>query len=76
MQLWIGTQIQLGEDCILMFIKNPKIKPKMKDTVEVLAANGGALGLTLTQCNEILQFISLALAIGFTVYKFAKGKKK
>tara|TARA_R100001129_G_scaffold161825_2_gene126869 strand:+ start:581 stop:739 length:159 start_codon:yes stop_codon:yes gene_type:complete len=52
------------------------MKPAMKDTVEVLAANGGALGLTLTQCNEILQFISLILAIGFTVYKFAKGLKK
>ncbi len=48
----------------------------MKDTVEVVAANGGALGLTLTQCNEILQFISLTLAIAFTVYKFAKAKKK
>lgn len=48
----------------------------MRDTIEVVAANGGALGLTLTQCNELLQFISLALAIAFTVYKFAKGKKK
>ena len=49
---------------------------EMKDTVEVIAANGGALGLTLTQCNEILQFVSLSLAIAFTVYKFAKAKKK
>tara|TARA_R110000751_G_scaffold141925_1_gene245414 strand:+ start:323 stop:481 length:159 start_codon:yes stop_codon:yes gene_type:complete len=48
----------------------------MRDTIEVVAANGGALGLTLTQCNELLQFISLTLAIAFTVYKFAKGKKK
>jgi len=47
-----------------------------KDTVEVLAANGGALGLTLTQCNEILQFISLGLAIGYTLYKFRKLTKK
>ena len=28
---------------------------ELKDTVEVLAANGGALGITLTQCNELLQ---------------------
>jgi EamA domain-containing membrane protein RarD len=48
---------------------------EVKDTVEVIAANGGALGLTLVQCNEILQFISLSLAIGFTIYKFIKKKK-
>jgi len=48
---------------------------EMKDTVEVFAANGGALGLSLTQCNEILQFISLSLAIAFTIYKFLKKKK-
>ena len=39
---------------------------EVKDTVEVIAANGGALGLTLVQCNEILQFISLSLAIART----------
>ena len=48
----------------------------MRDTIEVVAANGGALGLTLTQCNEMLQLVSLTLAIAFTVYKFAKGRKK
>ena len=48
---------------------------ELKDTVEVMAANGGALGLTLVQCNEILQFVSLVLAISFTVYKFIKKKK-
>tara|TARA_R110002153_G_scaffold69147_1_gene183132 strand:- start:884 stop:1039 length:156 start_codon:yes stop_codon:yes gene_type:complete len=47
----------------------------LKDTIEVMAANGGALGLTLIQCNEILQFISLSLAIAFTIYKFIKNKK-
>jgi len=52
------------------------MKPAIKDTTEVLAANGGALGLTLTECNELLQFISLSLAIAFTVYKFAKARKK
>ena len=48
----------------------------MRDTLEVVAANGGALGLTLTQCNEFLQLISLALAIAFTIYKFIKSKKE
>lgn len=48
----------------------------MRDTVEVVAANGGALTLTLTQCNELLQFVSLSLAIAFTLYKFLKARKK
>jgi EamA domain-containing membrane protein RarD len=48
---------------------------ELKDTIEVMAANGGALGLTLVQCNEMLQFVSLSLAIIFTVYKFIKKKK-
>lgn len=48
---------------------------ELKDTAEVIAANAGALGLTLVQCNEILQFVSLVLAISFTVYKFIKKKK-
>ena len=48
----------------------------MNDTIQVVAANGGALGLTLTQCNEMLQLISLTLAIAFTVYKFVKAKNK
>ena len=52
------------------------MKPALKDTAEVLAANGSALGLTFTQCNEFLQFVSLTLAIAFTVYKFAKARKK
>jgi len=51
------------------------MRSEVKDTVEVLAANGGALGLNLTQCNELLQTISLILAITYTVYKFLKLKK-
>tara|TARA_R110000765_G_scaffold406722_1_gene503786 strand:+ start:337 stop:480 length:144 start_codon:yes stop_codon:yes gene_type:complete len=47
----------------------------MRDTVEVIAANGGALTLTLVQCNEMLQFVSLSLAIVFTIYKFIKRNK-
>jgi EamA domain-containing membrane protein RarD len=51
------------------------MKTELKDTAEVIVANAGALGLTLTQCNEILQFVSLSLAIAFTIYKFIKKKK-
>jgi|TARA_R110000744_G_scaffold277501_1_gene389891 hypothetical protein len=49
---------------------------ELKDTVGVLGANAGALGLTLTECNEILQFVSLSLAIIYTVYKFYKFYNK
>ena len=56
-------------------ISNKKMKAEVKDTVEVVAANAGALGLTLTQVNEMLQFVSLSLAIAFTIYKFIKKKK-
>ena len=48
----------------------------MKDTVEVLAANGGVIGLSLSECNEYLLFISTTLAIFFTVFKFYKLRKK
>jgi hypothetical protein len=50
-----------------------------KDIIEVGAANGGVLGLSLTECNEILLFISTSLAIIFTLFKFYKSfnaKKK
>lgn len=52
------------------------INSNMKDTVEVLAANGGVIGLSLSECNEILLFISTSLAIIFTIYKFIKLKNK
>ena len=44
----------------------------MKDTTQVLLANGGASATMLTECNNILTFVSLALAILFTIYKFYK----
>ena len=47
----------------------------MKDTTEVLIANGGVIGLSLGECNEILLLISTSLAIVFTIYKFIKLKK-
>ena len=52
------------------------MKENMKDTVEVLAANGGVIGLSLSECNEYLLFISTSLAIIFTIYKFLKLYKK
>ena len=48
----------------------------MKDTTEVLIANGSVIGLSLGECNEILLFISTTLAIAFTVYKFIRLKDK
>ena len=48
----------------------------MKDTVQILTANGGAIGVSLANINEMLTFLSLALAIVFTIYKFIKLKKK
>jgi|TARA_R110001583_G_scaffold181725_2_gene339075 hypothetical protein len=47
-----------------------------KDTAQVVMANGGASALTLTECNQILTFISISLAIAFTIYKFYKLKNK
>ncbi len=48
----------------------------MKDSVQVVIANGGASALTMTECNEILTMISISLAIAFTIYKFIKLKQK
>ena len=47
-----------------------------KDIIEVGVANGGVLGLSLTQCNQVLLFVSTSLAIIFTIYKFYKLSKK
>ena len=59
---------------------------EIKDTLTVIGANGGALGISLTQCNEILQLVSMLLAIGIyltikenfyaTRSKMKAGKKK
>tara|TARA_R110001606_G_scaffold188253_1_gene335923 strand:- start:155 stop:307 length:153 start_codon:yes stop_codon:yes gene_type:complete len=49
---------------------------KMKDTTQVIIANGGASALTITECNQILTMISISLAIIFTIYKFYKLSKK
>ena len=44
----------------------------LKDTAQVGIANASAIGFSITDCNEILTFVSLTLAIGFTIYKFLK----
>tara|TARA_R100001244_G_C5143396_1_gene128314 strand:- start:351 stop:503 length:153 start_codon:yes stop_codon:yes gene_type:complete len=49
---------------------------KMTDTTQVLLANGGASATMLTQCNQYMTLLSLALAIAFTIYKFYKLSKK
>lgn len=42
---------------------------EVKDTVEILAMNGTAVGFSITDCNEILTFVSLILAISVSCYK-------
>ena len=45
---------------------------EVQDTAQVAIANGSAIGISLVEANEILTFISLTLAISFTIYKFIK----
>tara|TARA_R110000751_G_scaffold70156_1_gene142354 strand:+ start:395 stop:553 length:159 start_codon:yes stop_codon:yes gene_type:complete len=52
------------------------MKSEMKDSIQVVVANGGASALTMTECNELLTMISISLAIAFTIYKFYKLKNK
>tara|TARA_R110002020_G_scaffold4135_1_gene18527 strand:+ start:1232 stop:1414 length:183 start_codon:yes stop_codon:yes gene_type:complete len=54
--------------------KEIKMK-EVQDTLQVGIANSTAIALNITQCNEILTFVSLCLAIIFTIYKFLKFKK-
>ena len=42
----------------------------LKDTLQVGIANGSAIGVSLVEANELLTFVSLILAICFTIYKF------
>ena len=45
---------------------------EIKDTAHVGLANVSAIGVSIAQVNEILTFVSLILAITFTIYKFTK----
>ena len=47
-----------------------------KDTTEILLANVGALGLSLTDVHEGLQILSMAAALIFTVIKIVKEIRK
>ena len=48
----------------------------LRDTIQVGIANGSAIGVSLSQVNELLTFCSLLLAIAFTIYKFFIYEKK
>ena len=48
----------------------------LRDTIQVGLANGSAIGFSITDCNEVLTFVSLVLAIAFTIYKFFLYEKK
>tara|TARA_R110000744_G_scaffold116479_1_gene217912 strand:- start:571 stop:726 length:156 start_codon:yes stop_codon:yes gene_type:complete len=46
-----------------------------KDNIELLAANGGAIGLSLTEINDVLITISIILAICVSLVKLIKRGK-
>jgi hypothetical protein len=48
----------------------------MKDTAQIVTANAGAIGVSLSDVNDLLTFCSLSLAIIFTIYKYYKIKNK
>jgi len=47
-----------------------------RDTTEILIANLGALSLSLTDIHLILQVLSVAAALIFTIIKIIKEIKK
>ncbi len=48
----------------------------LRDKIKVGLANGSAIGVSLVEANEMLTFVSLILAIAFTLYKFFLYDKK
>jgi|TARA_Y100001973_G_C5188952_1_gene329662 hypothetical protein len=52
------------------------MKGQMNDTIQVVVANTAGIGVSLSQVNELLTFVSLSLAIMFTIYKYVKIKNK
>ena len=48
---------------------------EIQDTLQVGIANGSAIALSITECNQMLTLVSLILAIAFTIYKFVKFKE-
>jgi len=49
---------------------------EVQDTIQVGIVNSSAIFLNVTNCNEILTFVSLVLAISYTIYKFVKFEKE
>lgn len=49
---------------------------ELKDTIQVGVANVSAIGISISQANEILTLVSLCLAISYTIYKFVNFEKK
>ena len=45
---------------------------EVQDTIQVGIANSIGIVFSITECNQILTFVSLVLAISYTIYKFAK----
>lgn len=48
----------------------------VQDTLQVGIANSTAIVFSITECNDALTFVSLILAISFTIYKFATYEKR
>lgn len=42
---------------------------ELNDSVQIVVMNGTAVGFSITDCNEILTFVSLILAISVSIYK-------
>ena len=53
------------------------MKKEVIDSIQVVTANGSAIALDVVgSANDYLTFISLCLAIAFTIYKFSKSAKE
>tara|TARA_R110000824_G_scaffold266593_1_gene455594 strand:- start:646 stop:810 length:165 start_codon:yes stop_codon:yes gene_type:complete len=48
---------------------------EIKDTAEIVLLNGTAVGFHITECNEILTFVSLMLAISLSLFKMIQWIK-
>jgi|TARA_S200002703_G_scaffold16940_3_gene14074 EamA domain-containing membrane protein RarD len=58
-----------------MTININKMNDTIQDTIKVGLANASAIGISLTEINEVLSTISLVMAISFSIYQFIKQKK-
>ena len=47
----------------------------LKDTLQVGLANGTAIGVSLSEINEVLSLIALIISIAYTIFKFIKFEK-